>query len=431
MNARAVAAKVLQQIIQNRHSLSEVLSQQQKNDDSGLVKELCFGVMRWYFRLNLISEKLLSHPVKEKDTDVRALVLLGLYQILFMRVPDHAAVAETVNASRDLKKPWASKLINAVLRRFLREQESLLSDLSANELYQTAHPEWLLGKLKKAWPEHWKQIIEANNQRPPLTLRVNQSQVTTPGFLKQLDSKEINYQRLEHNESAIVLDNPLPVEKIPGFAAGHVSVQDASAQLAAQLLQLNKNQNLLDACAAPGGKTAHILEAEPELAKLTAIDIDEARVEKIKENLNRLKLNQSITRLLCADAAQPEVWWDNKPFDRILLDAPCSASGVIRRHPDIKFLRQPDDVKKLPQLQLSLLRQLWLCLKPGGLLLYATCSVFPAENTGVIASFIAETPEAQHQDLKIDGAISCQYGKQILPSTYFDGFYYCLLRKCL
>ncbi len=429
MNARAIAAQAVRQVIQDGRSLSEALLHCQKSDDIGLVKELGFGVLRWYFRLNLIAKTLLSHPLKEKDSDVHALVLIGLYQILFMRVPDHAAVAETVNACRDLKKPWASKLINAVLRRFLREQEQLLTNLSTNEIYQTAHPVWLLGKLKKAWPEHWQAIIEENNQHPPLTLRINQSQTTTPEFFQQLDQAEIGYQDLVQNTVSVILDKPLPVEKIPRFAQGHVSVQDASAQLAAPLLQLKKGQRVLDACAAPGGKTAHILEIQPDLAELFALDIDETRLEKIKDNLDRLKLNQAITQLICADAGHPTTWWDKKPFDRILLDAPCSASGVIRRHPDIKLLRQPDDVKKLPPVQLGLLTALWPCLKPGGLLLYATCSVFPAENTGVIASFLNANKDAQEQAININGAITCQYGTQILPSKHYDGFYYCLLRK--
>jgi 16S rRNA (cytosine967-C5)-methyltransferase len=422
MNTRTQAAKILVEILQQQRSLSAVLgdklAKQLQTQDKGFIQELCYGVLRWYEQLAAITKLLLERQLKAKDSDIYALILIGLYQLLHLQTPAHAAINETVQAARELKKVWAAGLINALLRRFQREQTDLLNAIQKENTARYAHPCWLLKSLQQAWPDQWEAIVIANNQRPPLTLRVNQLKTTRDDYLKLLEQHKIAAQIIEQTSHGIMLAEPCDVTKLPHFAEGFVSVQDAAAQLAAELLELKPGQRVLDACAAPGGKTAHILETETHLEELVVIDIEERRLERIKENLKRLSFENKI-KLVCADAAQAQSWWDGKLFDHILLDAPCSATGVIRRHPDIKFLRRPKDIQHLAEIQKQLLNNLWPLLKPNGMLLYATCSVLPPENHLQIQQFLATHTDAEKL-----------MEQQIFPGeNSMDGFYYAKIAK--
>jgi 16S rRNA (cytosine967-C5)-methyltransferase len=410
------------------HSLSDLLGntlpQLKDPRDRAFVQNLCYGVCRYYTRLDVILSQLLEKPMKAKDSDVHALLLIGLYQLMDTRVPAHAAVAETVQATQGLKKPWARGLVNAVLREYQRKHTVLESECLTDAEACYAHPLWWISAIKKAWPLQWEAILHANNERPPFALRVNPQHVTRATYLEKLNAPT---SVIAQTEQGFILEQPVPVEELPGFAQGAVSVQDGAAQLAAHLLRLAPNQSVLDACAAPGGKLTHILELEPKLVHCIAVESDKNRMRSIEENLARLNL---VAECLCADASAPDTWWDGKQFDRILLDAPCSASGVIRRHPDIKLLRQPTDIKSLVQKQLAILEALWLTLAKGGVLLYATCSIFPAENTGVIKTFLAAHPDASEDKIEADWGVACEVGRQILPGMHqMDGFYYARLKK--
>ncbi len=374
MNPRSIAALILSQVIYDKRSLSfalaSVLEKYPSHRQTNLIKELCYGVLRWYFRLDALLKQLLPKPLKAKDHDIQMLLLIGLYQILYLRISDHAAVSETVEAARELKKVWATKLINGVLRNFLRQRETLINKIESISTAHYAHPQWFINATQESWPNDWQNILLANNEHPPLCLRVNALKINRTDYLKKLADANIEATPSHYTSQGIILKTPMPVENIPGFLQGEVSVQDNAAQLAADLLELAPEQRILDACAAPGGKTAHILEIQPALKELIAIDQDPQRLQKIKENLDRLNLSAT---LIADDASQPNRWWDNHLFDRILLDAPCSATGVIRRHPDIKILRQMSDISALAQQQLDLLTALWPLLKPKGILLYLFC----------------------------------------------------------
>lgn len=427
MNLRYIAAKVIDQVTDGS-SLADCLDPALKPlkdpRDRAFVQAVCYGVCRFYARLDVILSHLLKNPMQAKDSDVHALLLVGLYQIIEMRVPPHAAVAETVNATEKLKKPWARGLVNAILREYLRQQEKLASVLQTDEEALYAHPGWWIDKIKKDWPAHWQQIVEANNQHPPMSLRVNQRRLTRDAYLAKLT---VPAQIISAVSQGLQLESPVAVDELPGFLDGDVFVQDGAAQLAAELMQLQPGQRVLDACAAPGGKLTHILECEPALAKVTAVEKEAARLSSIKENLQRLQLHADC---VCADAGAVSSWWDGELFDRILLDAPCSASGVIRRHPDIKLLRQPTDIKALAREQKRLLEALWPLLKPGGLFLYATCSVFADENTAVMESFLSAHPDASEEVIEAEWGLKTARGRQILPGMDgMDGFYYALLRR--
>jgi len=433
LNSRAIAAQILSAVLADGNSLTKALSiTLPDNADRGFIQELCYGVLRWYWQLNFITTLLVSKPLKEKDTDIHALLLIGLYQLIHLKTPSHAALNETVAAANELKKSWATKFINGVLRQFLREQTAILSKTNAGFTSRYAHPKWLLKLLQEAWPAQWEQIVTANNLRAPLTLRVNRLKTDRGTYLQLLTQQTIAATAIAQTAQGIELVTPQDVTQLPKFAQGFVSVQDAAAQFAASLLDLAPGQRVLDACAAPGGKTAHILETEPEPGELVALEIDAMRCQKIQENLMRLQFlpeNKAI-KILCADAAQPISWWDGKPFDRILLDAPCSATGVIRRHPDIKFLRRATDIQDLAATQLQLLQTLWSVLKPSGLLVYATCSVLPQENFQVLAKFLATHADAKEKIITADWGIPVAIGRQILPGeNNMDGFYYGCLEK--
>ena len=425
MNSRAVAADVLVAVIQERQSLSACLEQAlpglEKSGDRAFVQAICYGVVRWYWCLDHILGQLTRKPIK--DARVRMLALLGIYQLRDMRVKPHAAVSETVSAA----SAWAKPLLNGILRSYQREQSRLEQTADHDEVSASAHPRWLIERLRRDWPDASDDILAANNSAPPLTLRVNRLRQTRDACLAQLAEHGITAHANPICPSAITLDQPVPVEIIPGFRQGDLSVQDAAAQFAAELLQLRPGQRALDVCAAPGGKTAHILEVCPEVAELVAVDISDERLQRVQDNLDRIGLK---AQLLAGDAARPEPWWNGQPFDRILVDAPCSATGVIRRHPDIKLLRQPEDIPALARTQRRILEAIWPLLAPEGVLVYATCSVLREENEDVIGQFLRDHADAVETPLVADWGQAVRHGRQILPGELnMDGFYYARLQK--
>jgi len=382
--------------------------------------------LRLYPRLNLVLDALLSKGLKTKDADVRALLLIGLYQLFYMRIPDHAVLDQTVNATQALKKKWARGFTNAILRNAQRKKDTLFEQFSKNNEFTSAHPKWLYDRLQQAWPNNLAEMLDANNQYPPMCLRINQQAGELSTYEQALTDLEIAYEPCLYSPIGLRLVKPIGVENLPHFQEGYVSVQDEAAQLCAPLLSLEKGMRVLDACAAPGGKTGHLLEYQPEL-ELTAMDISEQRLADVASNLARLKRNAT---LLVGDAADTESWWDKKPFDRILLDAPCSGTGVIRRHPDIKLLRRPEDIDSFTQQQSRLLEHLWPLVTENGLLLYVTCSIMPEENDEQIKAFIARHHDAEVQTISVDWGIPQRSGRQLLPTPKgADGFYFALLKK--
>ena len=430
MNPRLAAAKALTAVLNGKASLNSSLPLQLDKveaRDRGLTQDLAFGTARWQPRLSALANKLLQKPFKAADADVEALLLVGLYQLLYTRIPAHAAIGETVGCADKLKKPWAKALLNAVLRNAQRESEALLVELEHDPVVRTAHPRWLQKSLKAFWPEQWEAICAANNAHPPMILRVNRRHKTRDAYLQLLVEAGIEARPCVFSQDGIVLAEPCDVRNLPGFAEGWISVQDEAAQLAADLLDLAPGQRVLDACCAPGGKTCHILEVEPKLAGVVAVDLEAKRLVRVRENLERLGLS---AELIAADGRDTATWWDGKSFQRILLDAPCSATGVIRRHPDIKLTRQPDDIGALATLQGELLDAMWPTLEVGGILLYATCSTLPTENTEVIEAFLARTPGARELDIAGQFGIKQPHGRQLLAQEGgHDGFYYAKLIK--
>jgi 16S rRNA (cytosine967-C5)-methyltransferase len=435
MNPRAIAARIIDQVCQGR-SLSQALDEipSVASAQRPLIQEIGYGTLRDYPRLSRLAEGLLKKPLKTKDGDLHALLLVGLYQLTAMRVPVHAAVSETVAATTALKKPWARGLVNGVLRNFLRHREQCLASLETDETAHWAHPRWLIDAIREAWPGQWQAILAANNRRPPMCLRVNTARIDVDEYLARLVAADCPARRRGFAPAAVELERPVDVSELPGFARGQVSVQDEAAQLAAGLLQLAPGQRVLDVCAAPGGKTGHILEtAEVELV---AVDVAPVRLEKVAENLTRLGQR---AQLIAGDATRPAAWWDGRLFDRILLDVPCSATGVIRRHPDIKLLRRPADIQTLLTLQTHILDATWPLLRPGGILLYATCSVLPQENAQQVMAFVARQTDAQALTIDAGWGHAVEIGRQILPGDNvganeaggMDGFYYACLTKQL
>lgn len=430
LSTRAWAAKLLLEVFDKGQSLSALLPEAQKQlppRDFPLLQELCFGVCRVLPRLESIVQKLVHKPLRGKTRIVHCLILVGLYQILYTRIPAHAAVGEVVNACQSLKAVQFKGLLNGVLRNFLREKDEILAVVDKN--WQTLHPEWFVNKLKKAYP-NWREIVEANNQKPPMWLRVNADKISVKDYGQLLRAVDVEYTTGSHSQ-ALCLTQPQAVQHLPYFQEGWFSVQDLHAQWSATLLEPQNGEWILDACSAPGGKTTHLLELAPQ-ADVVALDIEENRLVRVRENLERLQQKATV---ICGDASQPEDWMpaikpENKEqFDKILLDAPCSATGVIRRHPDIKWLRQESDIQQLVELQASILEALWQQLKPNGILLYATCSVLPQENADQISHFLQTHNNAELLSLPFvqnEGEI----GKQFLPTEQGgDGFYYAKLRK--
>jgi len=428
-NARASAAKLLLQLNRGR-SLSALLDSGMNGiaaADRALVKEFCFGVARWWPQLEALSRILLKSPLKKKDDDVGALILLGLYQMLHMRVAPHAALAETVEAARVLKKPWASGLVNAVLRRFQRERETLLRQINGNPVARCAYPDWLLQRFRQAWPDQWECIVAGSLERPPMSLRVNLNRTSRRSYMAQLARVGLEAGPIPWVDSGLVLSGAVSIESLPGFGDGLVSVQDGGAQLAAGLLNPAAGNLVLDSCAAPGGKSCHLLEWADDI-QLTAVDIDAQRNDRIWENLHRLSFKADVCQ---GDASRPGGVWAERRYDRILLDVPCTATGVIRRHPDIKLLRRPEDVPRLVEIQRRILNTTWPLLKPGGILLYATCSLLPEENHLQTASFLDAHSDAREQVIDTEWGHPCNIGRQTLPGeNTMDGFYYACMEKC-
>jgi len=391
--------------------------------DRGLLQQLCYGTLRYYPRLQPQLRQLLSKPLKTRDRDIEALLLLGLYQLEETRVPDHAAVAATVAATKALNKTWAKGLCNAVLRSYLRQRQDLPGKLSPAAL--AAHPDWLFDALQRDWPAQAAAIVAANNEQPPMVLRVNRQHGSRDDYLTALAAAGIAASAGRLAPESIYLQQAVDVAALPGFAAGWASVQDEAAQLAAQLLAPRAGERVLDACAAPGGKACHLLELEPSIV-LTAMDIDASRLQRIQDNLQRLSLRAEV---LQGNATAPPAALLERRFDRILVDAPCSASGVIRRHPDVKLLRREDDIPALAAQQLWILQGLWPLLQPGGTLLYVTCSVLEAENSAVVARFLEATGDAALQPLTVPGE-QRSHGVQLLPvSGGTDGLFFSLLLR--
>lgn len=427
-NTRAIAALALQAVIDDKQSLSSVLPELTESIDGsakGQCQDFIYSVLRNYPTYNYYINQLTHTKIKPELNLIRYLVAVGMYQLDSQRVAPHAAIAETVEASRVLDYDALSGLVNALLRSYQREGEAIQQKLAqqANPL-RSALPDWLLKMLKNAYPKGYKKISRASLQKPPMWLRINQKYVTNESFCQQLQQLDIGYQADKKQTQCLEITPPCNVDKLPHFFDGSSSVQDRAAQQAALLLQVSDGQNILDACAAPGGKTAHILElVTPQ--KLDALDIDEQRLKRTATNLERLNLEASLQQ---GDASQTS-WWDGELYDRILLDAPCSATGVIRRHPDIMYLRREEDIAQLVELQSQILDNLWAMLKPGGILLYATCSILPDENKHQISRFLQTQKDASLSPI-FESESASDPGWQILPGNQnMDGFYYARLIK--
>lgn len=433
-HSRFVALKMCLNVIENGRSLSQVLpeglAQFSDRRERSFTQNLVLGTLRWQLRLEAIRSALLKKKLKAKDEDVNQLILLGLFQILYLETPPHAAVSATVDVIPRLKKPWAKALVNGVLRNFLRDQQAICEqvDLKPSQLY--SHPQWFFKKVRNAYPNDWQAILHANNQIAPITLRNNRLFQTRETLLEAIQQSGIEAEFHPDCQQGIRLLQSTDITALPSFEDGGFSVQDAAAQQAAQILQPQAGERILDACAAPGGKTTHLLEYSDNQAQVLALEKDPERLERLAENLHRLELECDYR---VGDAGNPTEWWDQQPFDKILLDAPCSATGIIRRHPDIKWHRTEEDIEELIVIQQQILNALWQTLKPGGRLLYATCSILPQENGLQMQQFLANTADAKEIVFAADWATATELpGRQILPDTHgMDGFYYCLLEKAL
>lgn len=414
---RAQAARQLTRVVDGGESLARLYVEWQSDDsrDGALLRALVTGALRWHHRLEWQLGQLLTRPLAAKDRVLAALLRIGLLQLQEMRIPDHAAVAETVSAAALIKRKHAKPLVNAVLRGFMREREALERAMRDVPEALFSHPQWLIDAVFADWPSDAARILEANNKQAPSTLRINRTRASTASYLATLAAAGIEHITYEDAPMAVELSAPRPAAAIPGYLEGLVSIQDRGAQRAVELLDLAPGQRVLDACAAPGGKTAYIREACPSLAALVAIDVDAERLATLRANLARLGLDATVQ---CGDAAAPEQWWDGRAFDRILLDAPCTASGVIRRHPDIKLRRVPSDVPRLVAGQRRLLQGLWPLLSPGGRLVYVTCSVLRAETDGQVQAFVRDR----------DDVVVAGQERRWPGEANSDGFYYACLQ---
>ncbi len=437
--ARQAALKALKQVF-NGQSLSAAqpanIDILEDKRDRSLANELANGVLRWRWQLQFFVSRLLSKPLKAKDLDVQLILLMAIYELNACRTPDYAITNDAVELVRKAGKKWAAGLVNAVLRSYLREKETLLALLDSpsfkDDEAHYSHPQWMLEKIKIDWPQDWLPVLTANNQRPAFWLRINPSLYSVAQYQQLLDKDDIAFYSNTDaplTDCALKLSQGMDVRLLPGFADGAVSVQDAGAQLVAELLNVTESSKVLDLCAAPGGKTCHLLERYSSIDKLVAVELDEQRMQRVSENLQRLKLT-SRAELIVADVRHYKQWWHGDKFDRILIDAPCSASGVIRRHPDIKSLRRESDIEQLVMLQAEILSSAWQMLAPGGELLYVTCSVFKDENQYQIARFLACNGDAVEIKLIAAWGKSCEFGRQLLPGEHdADGFYFCRLKK--
>jgi 16S rRNA (cytosine967-C5)-methyltransferase len=429
----ALAASVVASVTGKGRTLEESLAAEVPRTESGdgpALQALSFGTIRLWPRLEAWLALLSDKPRRSVQPIVRSLLAVALHQLQESTHPAHAIVDEAVEAIRFLRAPQATGFVNAILRRFLRERATLEARVLAQATARLAHPLWLIDAVRKDWPDAFERILEANNQPPPLWLRVNRRRKRIEECMTELASAGIAAEPSTFAPEALLLGEPRDVRDIPGFDRGDISVQDAAAQLAAHWLAAAPGMRVLDACAAPGGKACHLLELVPEIEELVALDVDAGRLGRIRENLSRLHLSATLVK---GDARRPGSWWDGRPFDRILIDAPCSATGVIRRHPDIKLLRRPADVKPLATLQLEILHALWPLLAPRGRMLYVTCSILQAENHEVVTRFLAEEGSARILPLDAGGPGMMRPespGRQILTGEAgMDGFYYACLER--
>lgn len=420
-NLRSISAQIISNVIDQKQSLSTILPKWQKkisNKDRALLQEISFGVVRVLPLLEYFIQQLITKPLKGKKRIIHYLIMVGIYQLYFTRIPPHAVLAETVNGTIKLKFPQFKGLINAVLRKF-QQQKQILNKKDNNKVSNYLHPKWLLKKIQQVYPNKWEEIVEANNEKPPMWIRVNQLYHSTHDYLILLQKAGIEASLSKDSKFAIKLKNPSIINQLPGFYKGWITIQDLSSQQCVELLAPKNGEYILDLCSAPGGKTTYILEIAPKSHLLT-VDIDKLRIKRIQENLNRLKLD---ARVIVGDGRHPLKWISGEKFDRILLDVPCSGTGVIRRHPDIKWLKTPIDVQKLVKLQYEILEAIWPFLKINGILIYATCSILPDENKKQIEKFLFYHPEVSLNN-------NIEIGQQILPSQEGgDGFFYSSLTK--
>ncbi len=421
---------MLTSVVRDGKSLGDLLRARQQSlnvHDAARLQELTYGAIRWSYRLDAIVNELLDKPLRNKDTDVKVLLWQALYEMLYMRTPDYAVVNSYAALTRNLKKNWARALVNGSLRTFLRTREDLLERVDANTPARHSLPVWFYDAVIADWgKEKAEAVFAAGNQKAPLVLRVNQQKLSRDEYMTRLEAAGIEASFPVLGNHAVVVQGGSRIDTLPGFEAGHFSVQDSAAQLAAELVSPAGGERVLDACAAPGGKTGHLLELAPDI-DLLALDNDKRRLQRVNENLSRLNLS---VQMQCADASAIQQWWDGREFEAVLLDAPCSALGVVRRHPDIRRLRRHTDIDNLTGLQRQLLDTLWTTVARGGRLVYATCSVLKRENEEVIAAFLADTADASELNIDADWGLACSHGRQILPGQHdSDGFYYAILQK--
>lgn len=442
VDSRAEAARALHRVVFEHHTVDQAIGDVQLSAEA---QEMLYGSLRHYFSLSATVNRTLHRPLKAKDHVIWALMIVGAYQLFHMRVPDHAALNETVEACTTLGRPWAKGIVNAVLRRARRTERSF------------EHPEWMQRQLRADYGADAEAIMLANNERAPMALRINTARGSTEDYAAALADAGIPFRRrigpllqdsqpVSTGPETLILQAPVPSRELPGYADGLVSIQDAGAQFAAHLLAPAPGERVLDACAAPGGKLFHLAERFPN-ARLTALEVSPPRLEQLRREAARLQQPLAGHAAAPPQAAQPGAgpdpglilrqadarrldWWDGAPFDHILLDAPCSGSGTLRRHPDIKILRQAADLAGYAQLQGSLLANLWRVLRPGGTLLYCTCSLFAKENDEVIAAFTASHEDAALVPFTLDTGRPMRCGWQLLPTDVdTDGFYYARLRR--
>ena len=428
---RAQAAKALVAVTSEGRSLKAVLAETLPRiadvRDRALLEAICFAVLRHRRRYEFAISQWLAKPLPARDAAVQMLLLSGFAQLDDMKLPAHAAVAATAEAARLLDRAPLVGLINALLRRATREP----LPTSEAEAVRYSHPQWLLERLRSDWPTEAVAILEANNRAGPVWLRVNRALTTRDDYAARLTTAGYGAILAEFPANAIRLDTPGSPQSLPGWREGEVTVQDGSAQLAVAALSLLPTERVLDACAAPGGKAAQIAEIVGHDGTLLALDTDAGRLPRVRETLARLRLESPRVELRAADAADAAAWWDGAGFDAILIDAPCSATGIIRRQPDIKWHRRAEDIPALVALQARLLDALWPTLVPGGRLLYATCSVLKDENERQVAAFLARTPDATPLPLDHRFGRESGAGRQRLPGEDgMDGFFYALLAKC-
>ena len=426
-NLRADAAKVLHQILEEGQSARESLpfaQERHAEKDKAWLQEMVYGVLRNLPILQFWLRQLLDKPLKNRFKIVEQLIMLGFYQLAFSRVSQHAAVSETVAACQPLNTLAMKGLVNAILRTFIREEMHLQE--APNKQIASGLPKWLYKKLEAEYQENFSDLVANMQIKAPIWLRVNTRIISHSQFIQEIEKAGIEFNSSNEHPEALILSKGYDITKLPGFDLGWFAVQDGAAQLAAHYLHPLQGESILDCCAAPGGKTCHLIEFEPKIAQTIALEIDEKRATKIKENLERLGHNADI---VIGDASSPEKWWDGQLFDRVLLDAPCSATGIIRRHPDIKWLRKSKDIEVLVELQKRILDAIWPLVKPGGTMLYATCSILPEENHLQVSDFLSRTSDACLDNSFYNDSVD-KPGKQILPGdTQMDGFYYARLLK--